>query len=348
MNIPFDIKELLDTGRDTDARRKEEIRTAVFVDESADRALVEKMRESFTPHLASGLLHVSVFSDELPVVSTESDIALIVAGSSPIIGELHERLRRAGVPARTVTMDMPALKASTQSAYVPLSLGNVITADTVDDMLEIVARWILEETDKDLAFAANYPFIRHAMAHKIMNDTAKQNALVGGVVMIPGADMPIMTANQMKMLLQIAATYGKPMNAERLKELAAIVGGGFALRTAARQVIGLVPALGWAIKAGIGYTGTMAMGRAAIEYFDQGGNLDGLGKLISDVGAELGEKAGNVKNAAGGATKRIKLPKLRRDKKGEQPDPLVAEDVSMTDIVISPALLPAGEERELS
>ena len=39
------------------------------------------------------------------------------------------------------------------------------------------------------------------------------------VVFIPGADMPIMTLNQAKMLLQIAAAYGQPLSAERIKEL---------------------------------------------------------------------------------------------------------------------------------
>ena len=38
-------------------------------------------------------------------------------------------------------------------------------------------------------------------------------------------------------------------------------------------VLDLVPGFGWAIKAGIGYTGTLAMGYAAIEYFEGGGEI---------------------------------------------------------------------------
>ncbi len=52
--------------------------------------------------------------------------------------------------------------------------------------------------------------------------TAAQNAGVGLVVVIPGADMPVMTANQAKMVLEIAAAYGQPLTVERIKELAAI------------------------------------------------------------------------------------------------------------------------------
>jgi hypothetical protein len=34
--------------------------------------------------------------------------------------------------------------------------------------------------------------------------------------------------------------------------------------------------LGWAVKGGIGYTGTIAMGKAAIRYFEEGADLGQL------------------------------------------------------------------------
>ena len=103
-----------------------------------------------------------------------------------------------------------------------------------------------------------------------VKSTSLQNAGVGLFTIIPGADLPIMTLNQAKMLLMIAAAYGESLSMERVKELACVVAGGFACRAVARQLVGVVPALGWAIKAGIGYSGTYAMGRAAIDYFEDG------------------------------------------------------------------------------
>ena len=67
----------------------------------------------------------------------------------------------------------------------------------------------------------------------------------------------------------------------RVKELAAVVGGAFACRAAARQLVAFVPALGWAVKAAIGYSGTQAMGRAAIEYYEGGVTV---GRLADAVG----------------------------------------------------------------
>jgi uncharacterized protein (DUF697 family) len=130
--------------------------------------------------------------------------------------------------------------------------------------------------------------------------TAWQNAAIGGLSFVPGADMPLMTLNQGKMLLQIAAAYGQQLGPDRVKELAALVGGGFVFRTLARQALTLVPGFGWAIKAGVGYTGTVAMGRAAIAYFEQGAD-------VPQMIAGLKESARHAATSA-----RERLPRARR------------------------------------
>ncbi len=135
-----------------------------------------------------------------------------------------------------------------------------------------MGEWIIETcAAKRLAMAHAFPFVRRPLAVETVNMTSVQNAGVGVVVFIPGADLPLMTLNQAKMLLQIAAAYGQPMSIERAKELVGVVGGAFACRAVARNLVGVVPALGWLIKGMVGYTGTLAMGHAAIEYFEHGG-----------------------------------------------------------------------------
>ena len=156
------------------------------------------------------------------------------------------------------------------------------------DMMERLAlrmgEWVVATfKETRLSYAQAFDFVRRPLALESVRSTAAQNAGVGLVVVIPGADMPVMTANQAKMMLEIAAAYGQPLTAERIKELAAIVGGGFAWRAVARQIIGVVPALGWAVKAGIGYGGTVAMGTAAIEYFEHGGTVGGLIGALNEV-----------------------------------------------------------------
>jgi len=132
--------------------------------------------------------------------------------------------------------------------------------------------------------------------------------------------MPIMTANQAKMLMQIAAAFGQRLGPERIKELAAIVGGAFVLRTVARQALGFVPVLGWAVKGGIGYGGTIAMGMASIAYFEQGADL-------TEVAQRLRATAGDVVG---------RLPKRHAMKAGA-PAPDVLEPLTL------PGLAPGDE-----
>lgn len=164
-----------------------------------------------------------------------------------------------------------------------------------------MGEWIIDAcAEKRLAFALAFPFVRRPLSAESVFATSAQNAGIGLVLFIPGADMPIMTLNQAKMLLQIAAAYGQPLDARRVKELAVVVGGAFACRTAARQLTGLVPALGWAVKAGIGYAGTFAMGRAAIEYFEGGGNIGGMASVVAAARDKAVDAAASVRATARG------------------------------------------------
>ncbi|MBR5259112.1 MAG: hypothetical protein IKV48_01320 [Eggerthellaceae bacterium] len=170
------------------------------------------------------------------------------------------------------------------SVPTPESVDGVFSFDAVakEALAMRMGQWVVAAcADKKLAFALAFGFVRRPLASDLVRANSIQNAGIGAVVFIPGADMPLMTLNQARMLLQIAAAYGKPMSIERAKELAFVVGGAFACRSAARQIAGLVPGLGWAAKAGIAYAGTEAMGHAAIEYFEAGGDAAGLAGIMS-------------------------------------------------------------------
>lgn len=147
-----------------------------------------------------------------------------------------------------------------------------------------MGKWVIAACkEKSLPLSLAFPFVRRPYATELVNVTSVQNAGIGVVMFIPGADMPIMTLNQAKMLLQIAAAYGQPMTLDRAKELVAVVAGAFACRSAARQVAGIVPFAGWAVKGAIGYSGTLAMGKAAIEYFESGAGIVGVAGLTSKL-----------------------------------------------------------------
>lgn len=127
--------------------------------------------------------------------------------------------------------------------------------------------------DGAVALAAALPALRRACAERLIWLAALQNAAIGAIVIIPGADMPAMTANQVRMVLRIAQAYGEEPSADRAVEILSVVAGGFVLRGLARQALEFVPGVGWLLKGAVGFSGTVAIGEAAIAYFEAGAPL---------------------------------------------------------------------------
>ncbi len=117
------------------------------------------------------------------------------------------------------------------------------------------------------------PSIRRTYCDHVVLTNAAQNGVIGVVVIIPGADMPAMTANQIRMVLKIAHAYGEELTIDRAVEILSVVGVGFVLRTVARQALDFVPGFGWAVKGAVGFSATIALGQAAIAYFESGAPL---------------------------------------------------------------------------
>lgn len=120
------------------------------------------------------------------------------------------------------------------------------------------------------SLARRLPAVRDAVVKRLVQHVARQNAAVGAVIWVPGADMPVMTLNQVRMVLQIGAAYGEDVGPQRAPEVLTVVGAGLGLRTVAREALGFVPVAGWAVKGVMGYAGTLALGRAAVKYYESG------------------------------------------------------------------------------
>jgi uncharacterized protein (DUF697 family) len=79
--------------------------------------------------------------------------------------------------------------------------------------------------------------------------------------------MPILTLNEAKLVLQIALAHGRELDSKLWPEILAVVGAGFGLRRVAAELLDLVPVAGWAVKGGVAFAGTRAIGEAARRRF---------------------------------------------------------------------------------
>jgi uncharacterized protein (DUF697 family) len=161
-----------------------------------------------------------------------------------------------------------------EPAEVPHVLStDVITVEPGTPLpLDWIAERIAEREEKSYALAAKLPAIRREVCEAIVRRFSRQNGVIGVAVFIPGADLPVLTLNQIRMVFRLAAAYGEEIDRERALELLAIVSAGLGFRALARQALGLVPGPGWAIKGGIAYGATRALGEAAVAYFEKGGS----------------------------------------------------------------------------
>jgi len=139
--------------------------------------------------------------------------------------------------------------------------------------------------ERAMAFARSYPVFRPAVIARLISESSIANTQFSFVANIPslipviggamtvGADMIVLTKNQMMMVYKIAASSGRPLDNQNaiFREMIPVIGQGLVWRTVAREATAFLPfAAGTIPKMAISFTGTYALGRAAEYYYRVG------------------------------------------------------------------------------
>jgi len=132
--------------------------------------------------------------------------------------------------------------------------------------LDEIARAIAGRLGEEAApLAARIPRLRRAVADGLVAAFARRNGIVGAAVFVPGADLPVLALNELRLVLRLEQAYGLEIDPrERLPEIAAVLAAGVGMRALARELLDLVPVAGWAVKGAVAYAGTRALGEAAL------------------------------------------------------------------------------------
>jgi len=180
--------------------------------------------------------------DPSAVVEGRVENAAVLVWVGPPDEEALRAASRAGVPIVAVTDadELPYVLA-TDLVRVPPGQGF-----PVNEIAHAVARKLGES---GTALAARLPTLRRAVCDELIRSFSKK-------------------VNQARLVLRIALAYGQEIDKERAVELLGVVGAGFGMRAVARELLDLVPVAGWAVKGGVAYTGTRAIGEAAVRYFE--------------------------------------------------------------------------------
>ncbi len=303
MQLPIDVKALIDEATNIKEAQNTPLSVSVYIDEKAPADLAARVRNVFASQLPSVRMTVS-YLDSSFTPHPGDDLAIIAAGTSLSIGAAAAAIRAVGVPVMVATTQPTDVARIAEEGGHAVPEGDLAYPEMPEDAREPFAlddesaealdermgRWIVTVChEKRLALAIAFPFMRRSLAKDAVQTTSLQNAGIGIVPLLSGADLPVMTLNQAKMVLQIAAAYGHEMNKDRMKELAAVVGSAFVFRTLARELVEFIPILGFIVKPSVAYGGTSALGYATIEYFEGGENATGIA-AVAEKAAETGTK----------------------------------------------------------
>ena len=233
-------------------------------------------------------------------VSADADKPLVVGGARGLAGVLRRELGRDAKPGAVRAGDAPegaavlvyvlghepepddvATLERARRARVPvvavtgrgdLAIPNVLATDVVHVgpgegfPLDDIARMIGARLGEGAApLAGRVPLLRGAVCEQLVAACALRNGVIGAAAFVPGADLPALALNQLRLVLRLEQAHGRTIDLrERLPELAATLGAGLGLRALARQLVDRLPVPEWAVQGAVAYAGTRVLGDAAV------------------------------------------------------------------------------------
>lgn len=184
------------------------------------------------------------------------------------------------------------------------SITQLRPADTlpVESAESVVTATLAHRPDLALCLGRRLPGFRREAADYVIRSVSRINAEFAAVAgigkalpvlgplfpAVVGADVLILTKNQIMLIYRLAAIYGDDLDfAARLRETIPVIAGALGWRTLARQMTALLPGFfGIPLRTGIAFGGTYAVGRTAEMVFDQGRgpNREELRKIWDEAG----------------------------------------------------------------
>jgi uncharacterized protein (DUF697 family) len=224
------------------------------------------------PIAVGGALAVELVKE----LARDGDVRAVRAGG-PVGAAVYVHVLRAGpaeedeaVLKRAHRARVPVVALAREHYRVPFVLATdvIVIPPGQGFPVDALARTLAVRLgERGTALAGRLPVLRPAVCEWLIASFSRKNAVLAAAIFVPGADLPALTLNQMRLVLRIAAAHGVEISNDRLPELVAVLGGGLGLRALARELLDFVPGAGWAVKGAVAYAGTRALGEAAVRYF---------------------------------------------------------------------------------
>lgn len=212
----------------------------------------------------------------------EADVAVLVLDASAGVrqsdADLHKQVRSLGIPVVVALnkMDLIRRDGMVVVSDAEKKLGVPIIPISAKQGTGIANQLIPVVMDSHPQMAVTLgralPRFRKMASQRVVRESGLVASLMGAEP-VPGLDIPLLVAVQIRMLLRLAAIYGESMSAARARELLGAIAGGVAIRYAAQELVKLIPGPGWLVAGLASGTGTLALGNAAIVFFESSQKL---------------------------------------------------------------------------
>jgi len=225
-----------------------------------------------------------------PVETTDARIVVFFGRAGDRAGADLAPLRALGLPIMALCVDPERPPQGPTKLPAAGMIGDyTVGAIAFEDLRGRVLPHIVDACKGiEIAVGRRLPALRTTVAAKLTRDAALNAVKVAGAsaavegvpilgviigALTSAGDMIAITAIQITLMMQIAATFGKDPELRSLWELLPVVGGGFGWRALARELAGFLPVGGIAIKSAIAYAGTILVGEGATFYELHGRHL---------------------------------------------------------------------------
>lgn len=261
----------------------------LYIDSSADGDVCVATRNLFLTSAPNVRVQIIYFDDVPATLEKGSDFAIVVAGKSSRIVDITNNLRAISVPAFIVVGDVDDFCASTSDEDLASLDGDWWAYDKNDDRADLllqsrIASWIVAVCpDKKMSLGYAFKFVSRPIAKDAISIAAIENALISATPLVSSADSALFVVNQLLLLAQISAIYKKEISIELLKEAIALLAVSSVANKATSLFSSIMPLPKFVSRGCAYFAMTQVIGELLIEYFEAGGDISGVAKVIERI-----------------------------------------------------------------
>ena len=205
----------------------------------------------------------------------EFDFCIVICGFSASSAYAYQRACENGIPCALLSLTPRLCLELAQFAQIDIPTEDIMARAALPEQEQVrviekrLAQWLLSVLpEKKLTLCNAFPFVRGVAARSEVSSCAVQNSAIGLVHLIPGADLPLMTVNQVKMLLRIASMYGHELDFLQAVQVVGVGAFAFVSRSGARSALRALPGFAQLIRASVALGSTCVIGWALIAYYE--------------------------------------------------------------------------------